>query len=423
MLKKLFIGNVVSSSSNEPVFGSKESRIFTSGTFKTWYLIHKWTSLICTVFLLLLCVTGLPMIFADEIAHMLGRKVDTPEMAPDAPRVSLDSIVAAAKARRPGEFIREVSQPRDAPDAWNVSMGLTPDAIESSASFMFDARTGEVLLERKLRQGVMYVITRLHVDLFAGPAGSVSGLAGMIFLGSMGLLFVASIVSGVVVYGPYMRKLPFGTVRRQRARRLKWLDLHNLLGIVILGWVLVVGATGVINTLARPISSYWRATELAAMTAPWRGKPASATFASLDRVVQVARAAEPTLKVNSLAFPGQRNAGNHHFTVFMRGDTPLTLRLIKPVLIDAQTGVLADKRDMPWYVTALRVSQPLHFGDYGGMPLQILWAVLDLITIFLLGSGLYLWFVRRKTPIEARIAAIEREEAELTMAASKEAAL
>jgi len=37
------------------------------------------------------------------------------------------------------------------------------------------------------------------------------------------------------------------------------------------------------------------------------------------------------------------------------------------------------------------VSQPLHFGDYGGMPMKILWALLDIATIVVLGSGLYLW--------------------------------
>ena len=42
------------------------------------------------------------------------------------------------------------------------------------------------------------------------------------------------------------------------------------------------------------------------------------------------------------------------------------------------------------------MSQPLHFGDYGGMPMKILWAVLDVLTIIVLVSGLYLWIVRRK---------------------------
>ncbi|MBU1459972.1 MAG: PepSY domain-containing protein, partial [Gammaproteobacteria bacterium] len=44
----------------------------------------------------------------------------------------------------------------------------------------------------------------------------------------------------------------------------------------------------------------------------------------------------------------------------------------------------------------LGLSQPLHFGDYGGRPMQILWAVLDVLTIIVLGSGLYLWWVRRR---------------------------
>ena len=51
---------------------------------------------------------------------------------------------------------------------------------------------------------------------------------------------------------------------------------------------------------------------------------------------------------------------------------------------------------MPWYLTALELSRPLHFGDYGGLPLKIIWAVLDLITIVVLVSGLYLWLARRR---------------------------
>ncbi|EGH48568.1 PepSY-associated TM helix, partial [Pseudomonas syringae pv. pisi str. 1704B] len=32
----------------------------------------------------------------------------------------------------------------------------------------------------------------------------------------------------------------------------------------------------------------------------------------------------------------------------------------------------------------------------GGMPMKILWAVLDVLTIIVLGSGVYLWWVRRR---------------------------
>jgi uncharacterized iron-regulated membrane protein len=80
----------------------------------------------------------------------------------------------------------------------------------------------------------------------------------------------------------------------------------------------------------------------------------------------------------------------------MRGDRPLTSRLLKPILLDAATAEVADSRDLPFYLKALFISQPLHFGDYGGMPLKIIWALLDGFTIVVIGSGLYLYLVRRR---------------------------
>jgi uncharacterized iron-regulated membrane protein len=60
-------------------------------------------------------------------------------------------------------------------------------------------------------------------------------------------------------------------------------------------------------------------------------------------------------------------------------------------------------REMPWYAKALFVSQPLHFGDYGGLPLKLAWALLDAVTIFVLCSGLYLWLGRRRISLDARL--------------------
>jgi uncharacterized iron-regulated membrane protein len=65
---------------------------------------------------------------------------------------------------------------------------------------------------------------------------------------------------------------------------------------------------------------------------------------------------------------------------------------------DGETAEIADTRDLPMYLKALFIPQSLHFGDCGGMPLKIIWALLDLLTIAVIGSGLYLWWVKwRKT--------------------------
>ncbi|MCL4244088.1 MAG: PepSY domain-containing protein, partial [Candidatus Dadabacteria bacterium] len=144
---------------------------------------------------------------------------------------------------------------------------------------------------------------------------------------------------------------------------------------------------------------------------PYKDKPPAVNFSSIDAAIETAHKAAPGTTPSFMAFPGPSFTSDHHYAVFMRGETPLTSRLLKPVLVDAETSEFTDSRSLPWWVTALLVSQPLHFGDYGGMPMKIIWAVLDVITIVVLGSGLYLWLSHRKRPIEERISELERSEA------------
>ena len=368
-------------------------------TVKTWYLVHKWTSLICTLFLLMLCVTGLPLIFYEEIETALGRHPQAAAAAPGTPLANLDAIAADAVSRRPGEVLQYVSFEDHDPIVY-VTTGKSLAAVDGTIA-TYDAHTGAKIEAPPLTEGVMYFIFRLHYDMFAG-------LPGTLFLGLMGGLFVVAIVSGLVVYAPFMRRLPFGSVREGRSARVKWLDLHNLLGVTTLAWALVVGGTGLINTLATPILYLWQADQLAEMTAAYKDKPPPARLGSLHEAVVTARAAAPGMTPSIVAYPGTPFSSRNHYAVFMHGETPLTSRILKPALVDAETGALTGMRNLPWYAVALFVSQPLHFGDYGGMPMKILWALLDIVTIVVLCSGLYLWLGRRRTSVEARLTELER---------------
>jgi uncharacterized iron-regulated membrane protein len=353
---------------------------------RRWAWIHKWSSLVCTVFMLLLCLTGLPLIYHHEIGHVMGYETEAPEMPANTPIANIDDIIAAGKALYPGKIMMYMSQEADEPNIWNLTLGDHP-TDENFKPVAVDARTAKVLAQHNFEDTFLGVMFHLHVDLYAG-------LWGKLFLGFMGLLLVVAIISGVVLYAPFMRKLEFGTVRRDRAPRLKWLDMHNLLGIVTLVWALVVGATGMINTWADLLLKYWQVTEMAEMVAPYKNLPPPVKLESMQDSMQRALAAEPGMKIGFVAFPGTPFTSAHHYGIFMRGDQALTSRLYKPVLVDAQTAQVTDNRDLPWYLTALLISQPLHFGDYGGQAMKLLWALLDIATIIVLGSGLYLWLKR-----------------------------
>jgi uncharacterized iron-regulated membrane protein len=377
-------------------------------TLRTWAAVHKWTSLISTLFLLVVCLTGLPLVFGDEIDQWLEPHAYA-DLPAGTPRANLDRLVAAGRAAYPGEIVSSIFVDDDEPQI-NVWMAPSWDALRHDPKAIhavrFDARTGE-LLERTASltaqsKSFMGIVRSLHTDLFAG-------LPGELFLGLMALLFVMAIVSGVVLYAPFARKIEFGTIRSERSTRLKWLDLHNLLGVVTIAWALVVGGTGLLNELATPMFALWQQTDVRAMLAPWADKPPLGTepLSSAEAAYETARTAAPGMVVTGLTFPGSPFGTPYHYTIWAKGGTPLTGRLFSPILVDARSGELTSVLAMPWYLRALEVSRPLHFGDYGGLPLKIIWSLLDLVTIVVLGSGLYLWLSRRKSPIEVSLDEID----------------
>ncbi|MDR0439878.1 MAG: PepSY domain-containing protein [Candidatus Accumulibacter sp.] len=364
-----------------------------SRTLHFWKWIHRWSSLVCTLFMLLLCLTGLPLIFSHEIDRL--SQPERPAVAANAKAPALSALMARALAARPGARVDYLFFGDDTPIV-TVVMTRKSGALPEEADYQsFDLRDGWQLQWRQPNEGVMYVLRRLHVDMFAG-------LQGRLFLGTMSLLLLVSILSGVVLYAPFMRRLPFGVLRAPH--RAYWLDLHNLLGIVTVVWLGAIAFTGAISALAKPIEMMWQESELREMAATPPDLPGAQEFVGPDEIVALLREAAPRLKVRVLAFPGTPFASPYHMGVYLAGDSPLSGHLLMPALVDAGSGRLVDMREMPLYAKALFISQPLHFGNYGGMPLKILWAILDIISIFLLGSGLYLCLCKpvrahRKLPL------------------------
>jgi len=352
---------------------------------RIWDAVHRWSSLTCTIFLLLLCLTGLPLIFHDEIGRVTQPRIHVDEITGNTRAASLDRVIEVAVSQHPTLHPLFASHEPHEPRVWYVTLAsVNGDKLEQVA---VDARSANILGKPHIGpQGVMGVIHSLHVDLFAG-------LKGKLFLGFMGMLFFASIVSGVVLYAPFVRHREFGAIRRSSGARSRWLDLHNLLGIATLLWAGVVAFTGVINTTSDLLLSQWRSQMLSQLKIPAETHPEKVPAqVILENALDHLRGGA----ISFIAFPGSSFAGDSIWGVYARGNSALTSRLVRPILLDARSGNIVSERPLPWYLMLLLLSEPLHFGDYGGLPLKILWAALDALTIVILVSGVYLWVVRKR---------------------------
>jgi len=165
-------------------------------TARRWFWWHKWTSLICTVFLLMLCITGLPLIFHEEIMHA---GTGDHGLATDATPASLDDVVANGLQLYPDKVLRFVYWDEEEPGS--VFLSLSDSLMAPPDNFKvleMDAHTGKLAEALALDEGFMYTMLRLHTDMFAG-------IPGKLFLGLMGVLFGIALVSGVVLYGLIMK--------------------------------------------------------------------------------------------------------------------------------------------------------------------------------------------------------------------------
>lgn len=358
-------------------------------TVRIWGGIHKWTSLICTVFMLLLCLTGLPLIFHHEIHDWLETKPAQVNVTPDYRPADLDAMMAAQLRKFPDEVPLYLNWEEDDPREIYVTTArhYAADSKEMHSQ-LYDGATGKAIASRPFNEGFMYILLKLHTDLFLG-------MPGLYFLGLMGFLMLLALVSGVVLYAPFMRKQSFGVLRMQK-KTTAWLDWHNLTGIVVAVWLIVVAATGVINTIGTPLIRLWQMQEGQKWFAGAPDQPARHAQTSVENALRIAREKLPEFHPGFIAYPGTPFTSNEHYLVFMTGNTPLTKRMGQAVLVNASSGEFTAIPEFPVTIKALLLSQPLHFGDYGGIALKIVWAVLDIVAIVVLYSGLVLWWRKRK---------------------------
>ena len=328
----------------------------------------------------------------------------------------MDRLVDAARPAYPGWA--PVVYFADDEHPGRVFISFAPpdkrDDFNAAKPVIVNAYTGERLQNFDYTKTFTGWVLKAHTDLFLG-------FFGQMYMAVVGLAFFAAMVSGAVVYAPFLRGTTFGALRRNRGTRVFQLDLHNLVGVVTLVWCSVVALTGVILELSRPAIAYYQFSDLAALTAPFRGQPAPTQTVPLEQAAAVAAKAWPHHRVQFAVFPGSAFSGEHHYGFFMVTESGVAKRVFKITLIDAATGELTAARESPWYLKALLISGPLHFGDYAGMPLKILWALFTLCTLVLCVGGVYLTVSRlraRRTGVAVTpelATAAEEESAEVAL--------
>src|SRR5690606_15828005 len=162
-------------------------------TIKNWFNIHKWTSLISTIFLLMLCITGLPLIFTEEIDHLLEDDIEIAAPA-NGKEASVDMVIRAGMDHLPGNEMKYAFwDEKHHPGQVFLTMAeLTESLIEAYPTLTMNYKTATTHQNRAMRKSFMLLLYYIHVEMLAG-------IPGKQFLGRMGPLFFVAIIPRVVL--------------------------------------------------------------------------------------------------------------------------------------------------------------------------------------------------------------------------------
>jgi uncharacterized iron-regulated membrane protein len=183
-------------------------------------------------------------------------------------------------------------------------------------------------------------------------------------------------------------------LRHGRGARALWSELHKLAGLWSLWFGLVIAVTG-IWYLAEQASVDLVDAQFAYPPSPQWRVPSDAARLPLDALVARAQALRPELEIRSISF-GYSDSTQAVLFSGQAGHVLVRDRANKLFLDPLSADVVLDQSadDLDLFLRWVDTADPLHFGDFGGLPSQLVWFVFGLLLSALCLTGAWLHAAR-----------------------------
>lgn len=320
--------------------------------------------------LFVICWSGTVAVFSHEIDWLLNPALRVQPVAAAAPRWA--AVVAAAQQTVPDQKVTTLmlpSGPRDAVQLWARDAHDTVTRIYvDPASARVQGTTSYFNVQRFFRS--------FHMNLFFN-----TGPWGYLVVCLLALPLLASMATALVFYKRWWQR--WLVLKLDRGWRVFWSDLHKTGGLWSLWFVLVIGLTAA-----------WYFIEAAGIVPDYPEPPrldAASAPLHLDNALAHARSHWPELQVRSITLPGS-HYGNMLELEGQAGDVLVRDRANK-LFVDPTTGAELGRQraaDLSLAARWVDTADPLHFGDFAGLGVKLIWFVFGLLLSGLSLTGAYL---------------------------------
>jgi uncharacterized iron-regulated membrane protein len=356
--------------------------------------IHNWTGLYVGIVIAFLSLTGSVAVFLPEIEALLNKKFQAQmnKNLVKAPEMPINEIFEKIWKEYKGFTLLSI----DPPSSENGLLALDfyrNQGLESERFLVFvDPQSGQIIGTKDHLNSISNYFRQVHVRLMDGFYGrQLVGLAGI------GLVVIS--ITGLLIYGQFMKKQLFGSIREGRGLRILMADWHKCVGIIALLFNLIIAATGA-----------WLGLQPRIMK--WIGMEVPNEF--VREIKPINPAQDQTLAFDYFSFLEQSKKDIDGFfptTVIPSLDGSRTVEIkgdIKGLPYEPNISkIVYDKVTMePLFNYDIRnqskgdkfyfIQEGLHFGRFGGILVKIIYTIFGLTSGFLSITGFVIYMTRKK---------------------------
>ncbi|MFJ4349834.1 PepSY-associated TM helix domain-containing protein [Pseudomonas sp. NPDC089428] len=371
---------------------------------KLWFLVHSWLALPIWFFVLIVCFTGMLAVVSQEIVWLANPDVRASKPDDSAERLSFQQVLDALRKAEPDMVVNSLSQP----DGSHFALTARVTYADGSSPMLYvNPYTGAI--QGKMPDFNFEAFTRALHGWWLVPF--THGFSwGWYMVSLLGLPMLASLVTGLVVYKKFWKGF-FKPVRTGHGARIFWGDLHRLAGVWSIWFIAVISITSIwfliraiLSDNHITISSEPIVPVIAREQVPQSVDGSPAPRIDLDEAARIAGLAIPSLDITSISLPATAYS---HIEMGGRGWYPLMFQSasVNPYTrqVDSQF-LLSDRSALEFVTESMR---PLHTGDFGGLPIKLVWFFFGLILTLMVFSGLLIW---TKRTAQATATALKRGE-------------
>jgi uncharacterized iron-regulated membrane protein len=336
------------------------------------FKIHGWIGAQLFLLLFFIVATGTLATISNEIDWLLNPQMRAAAHQGPLPWQAIHDQVQAAYPEHDITGISAPLQPGFAAEILTVAPdGAFVRVYADPATGAVQGTHGWITVQRFLRN--------LHMNMNLNTVG--------IYLVTVfGFVLLASLVTGLTAYKRFWR----GFLRRPRtgeSRRLMG-DLHRLTGVWSIWFVALIGATGVWYLVEDAVDYRWE------RKAPEVPPGPGTRMIRIDEAVRRVEQAWPDFRIRYINLPSSLSSS---ITFGGQGSALLVRHRGNLVYVHPVTGDvlrIKDAAHVPAIERWIDTSDPLHFGDFGGLATKLLWFLFGCGLSFLSFSGFWLMLRR-----------------------------